>query len=282
LKPLILKLTIAVCAIALIGSLWYIYQIKIGKPLENEKSYTEVREDYDEGKVEFAKIEDIQNDDSSQASSDTIGAVDVEVAVKEDSSQKEGTTSAVKLNYSKNMIGWMKVADTSINYPLMFKKNDNNYYLWHNCYDYYDGNGSIFLDGNARSTNQNLNFYGHNIESYYNGMLKDITKFESQSFMNAHRTVMIDLGDENTQWDVVACIIVNLNDKNHINFTKKEFYDENEFKDYVKTLKTHAVAKTDVEVNGNDRLATFATCSYHTNNGRTVLICRQKGGMKGE
>ena len=276
-KPLILKLTIAVCAIALVGSLWYIYQVKIGKPLENEKAYAEVREDYDDGKVEFAKIEDIQDNDSSKP----VEAVDVDVSVKEENKAEEKAAS-VNHNYSKNMIGWMKVEDTSINYPIMFKKNDNNYYLWHNCYDYYDGNGSIFLDGNARSTNQNLNIYGHNIESYYNGILKDITKFENQYFMNSHKTIMIDLGDGNTQWDVVACVIVNLNNPNHVNFTKKEFYDEKDLKEYVKMLKAYATAKTDVEVNGDDRLATITTCSYHSYNGRTVLICRQKGGMKSE
>lgn len=279
-KPIILKIIIAVCAITLVGSLWYIYQVKIGKPLENEKAYSEVREDYDKGKVEFAKIEDIQKDDSSQDSSKSVETSDVEVTAKD--AEKEEKTSTVKLNYSKNMIGWMKVADTSINYPVMYKKNDNNYYLWHNCYDYYDGNGSIFLDGNARSTNQNLNFYGHNIGSYYNGMLKDITKFESQYFMDSHKTITLDLGDGNTQWDVVACVIINLNNPNHVNFTKKEFYDEKDFQDYVKTLKAYATAKTDIDVSGEDRLATFATCSYHSSNGRTVLVCRQKGGMKNE
>ena len=48
-------------------------------------------------------------------------------------------------NKNKSLIGWVKIDDTIIDYPVMQTEN-NTYYLDHNVEQEYDKNGSIFLD----------------------------------------------------------------------------------------------------------------------------------------
>lgn len=48
-------------------------------------------------------------------------------------------------NKNKSLIGWIKIADTNIDYPVM-QTTDNEYYLDHNLNQEYDKNGSIFMD----------------------------------------------------------------------------------------------------------------------------------------
>ena len=54
-----------------------------------------------------------------------------------------------KTLYQKNkkLIGWLKIDDTLIDYPVM-QTSDNEYYLDHNYNQEYDKNGSLFLDCN--------------------------------------------------------------------------------------------------------------------------------------
>lgn len=55
---------------------------------------------------------------------------------------------------NKKLIGWLKIDDTIIDYPVMQTSN-NEYYLDHNFNQEYDKNGSIFLDS-AGSIYQDL------------------------------------------------------------------------------------------------------------------------------
>ena len=67
---------------------------------------------------------------------------------------------------NKKLIGWLKIDDTIIDYPVM-QTSDNKYYLEHNFNQEYDKNGSLFLDCSCsvypRSTN--LIIYGHHMKS---------------------------------------------------------------------------------------------------------------------
>ena len=69
-------------------------------------------------------------------------------------------------NINKRLIGWVKIADIDIDYPVM-QTVDNEYYLDHDFGQNYDKNGCIFMDKDCdvidRSTN--LIIYGHHMKS---------------------------------------------------------------------------------------------------------------------
>lgn len=69
-------------------------------------------------------------------------------------------------NKNKKLIGWLKIDDTIIDYPVMQTVN-NEYYLDHNFNQEYDKNGSLFLDKDCDVVRRNTNLiiYGHHMKS---------------------------------------------------------------------------------------------------------------------
>ena len=87
--------------------------------------------------------------------------------------------------YSDDLIGWIYIADSDIDYPVV-QGTDNQYYLHHAP----DGSenilGTIFLSYQcAPDFSDNLNIlYGHNMQS---GMFGDIRRFKEQDEFASHR-----------------------------------------------------------------------------------------------
>ena len=64
---------------------------------------------------------------------------------------------------NEDIIGWLEIANTSINFPVL-QGIDNEYYMTHTYNKEYSKDGSIFLDKdyNWESPSSNLLLYGHN------------------------------------------------------------------------------------------------------------------------
>ena len=94
-------------------------------------------------------------------------------------------------NINKRLIGWVKIADIDIDYPVM-QTVDNEYYLDHDFGQNYDKNGCIFMDKDCdvidRSTN--LIIYGHHMKS--GAMFGQLDKYADESFYQEHQTFQFD------------------------------------------------------------------------------------------
>lgn len=69
--------------------------------------------------------------------------------------------------FNSDTIGWIQIPDTTLNYPIVHRKNDNETYLTHNFEKKYAPTGSIFLDGgNNPDLNDPATFiFGHNVST---------------------------------------------------------------------------------------------------------------------
>ena len=67
---------------------------------------------------------------------------------------------------NKSIIGWLKIDDTNIDYPVMQTSN-NEYFLNHNFEGEEDKNGSLFLDKDCDAIHRSTNLivYGHHMKS---------------------------------------------------------------------------------------------------------------------
>ena len=91
---------------------------------------------------------------------------------------------------NKDTIGWITIADTSIDYPIL-QASDNIYYLTHDCNCNESKYGSIFMDcHNAADFSDNHTIlYGHNMQN--GSMFHDLNEYSSHTFCDEHSYIEV-------------------------------------------------------------------------------------------
>lgn len=177
--------------------------------------------------------------------------------------------------YEKNndMVGWIYIPETKIDYPVLFKNNDNEYYLHRNFYKEKSAAGIPFLDSkcNLSDWSDNLIIYGHNMN---NGtMFHDLLKYKDQDFVESHRTIYFDTMYKRCQFEVFAVFRTSVGSADE--FKYYEFTDaknEQEFNEFVARCKKESMIKSELTPKYGDILLCLSTCSYNTKNERTVVV----------
>ena len=148
---------------------------------------------------------------------------------------------------NKDIIGWLIVDDTNINYPIV-QTDNNEYYLNHNLDKEYSSTGWIFMDSKNKLDDQNLIIYGHH--------RRDGSMFGS-----------IDNLLKNTKGGKITLII----DNETINYSIFSIYKADTKYDYRETnynnfdkkileFKEKSLYNFDVDLNNKAQIITLSTC----------------------
>ena len=169
------------------------------------------------------------------------------------------------LKKNSDTIGWLQVNGTNINYPIV-QYTDNSYYLTHSFDKTYNDAGWIFVDfRNNLIDDKNMIIYGHSrLNSTMFGTLKNVVK--SSWYKNSsNHLIKMSTVNSNTSWQVFSTYIIDEEDY----YIKTDFNTNEEYFEFLQTLKNRSVYNYSVTVNENDRIITLSTC--YTNNQRVVL-----------
>ena len=121
--------------------------------------------------------------------------------------------SAQSLNNAyPDVIGWLYIPDTSINYPIM-QGNDNDFYLYHAYDGSYLNAGSVFLDHRCENRFMNpINIvYGHNMGN--GSMFAGLLKFADSAYFDSHRHGWIATPETVYRIDFFSCAKADMNDE---------------------------------------------------------------------
>ena len=178
---------------------------------------------------------------------------------------------------NKRLIGWVKIDDTYIDYPVLQTVN-NDYYLNHNFDQEEDKNGSIFLDKDCsiypRSTN--LILYGHHMRS--GRMFGQLNKYSSEKFYEEHKYIQFDTIYEKGTYEVMYVFRSKIYEESEIVFKYYQFTDavsETEFESNMKQMADMSLYDTGVSAEYGDELLTLSTCDYYTSDGRFVVVAKK-------
>lgn len=182
------------------------------------------------------------------------------------------------LNVNKKLIGWLKIDDTVINYPVM-QTTDNEYYLSHNLKQQYDQNGSIFMDKDCDVLKPSTNYilYGHHM---MNGkMFGTLDKYKNEKYWQQHKTITFDTIYEHGTYEVMFAFQAQILGETDVDFKYYQFidaYSATEFDSYMEEMAKMALYDTGVTAVFGDHLLTLSTCdeNYHTN-GRFVVVAKK-------
>jgi len=177
----------------------------------------------------------------------------------------------------KSLIGWIKIDDTNINYPVMQTEN-NDYYLDHNVSEEYDINGSIFMDKDCDVLKPSTNYilYGHHMK---NGqMFGKLDSYQSESYYKEHPYISFDTIYEKGTYQVMYVFRSRVYKESEIVFKYYQFIDANskqEFDSYMQEMASLSLYDTGVTAEYGDQLLTLSTCDYQETDGRFVVVAKK-------
>lgn len=180
---------------------------------------------------------------------------------------------------NKNLIGWLRIDGTDINYPVMQSK-DNSYYLTHS----FDGKnstaGALFMDYRSDAVNPTTNtiIYGHNMNN--GSMFGSLKNFLSEKYFNQHTKIKFDTIYEHREYELVAVCLAKVkaskdNTFRYYNFIQAK--NENEWNAFTESVGA-MVVNGGMSVKAGDELLTLSTCNNYIEDGRLFLLAKRVEG----
>ncbi len=180
---------------------------------------------------------------------------------------------------NKNLIGWLKIDDTNIDYPVMKSVNgDGTYYLDHNFDQKEDKNGTLFMDDSCDPVSpcDNMIIYGHNMKS--GKMFGSLDAYKSESFYKKHKNVQFDTIYRKGVYQVMFAFQSRVYSEAEITFKYYQFINPNselEFDSGIEEMKKMSIYDTGITAEYGDELITLSTCDYDEPEGRFVVVCKR-------
>lgn len=175
---------------------------------------------------------------------------------------------------NSDVVGWIKVNGTNINYPFVQSK-DNKYYLTHSFSKSYNNAGWVFLDyRNNNINNRNTIIYAHGRTD--KTMFGTLRKVLNNGWINNTNNYVIKISTEkeNSLWQIFSIYhIPTTND-----YLQTEFKDKREYQRFLNILKNRSNHNFNTSITSNDTILTLSTC-YNDSEKMVVhakLIKKQK------
>lgn len=187
--------------------------------------------------------------------------------------------------YAQNpeIVGWLEIEGTVLDYPLMHTPDDPEKYLYADFEGNYSKPGTPFMDYRCTldPPSDNLLLYGHNMK---NGtMFREILSYANKSYWEEHPVIKLTTLYEEREYEVLAAFYDRIYLKSYTGFKFYNFVDaadEAEFENAIAYYKENACYETGVTAEYGDQLITLITCAYHVDNGRFVVVARLVDGAE--
>lgn len=177
----------------------------------------------------------------------------------------------MKLN--SDCVGWIKVPNTKIDYPLMYLNENNEYYLHRDFYKNSSKAGVPFLDGECSpNENSNLIIYGHHMKD--GSMFADLVKYENENFLDKHKKIFVWIYNNKYEYEIFSIMKISA-DVGKSFYNMITFQDKDEYETYLKLVKKQSIFPIDNIPKSDDNLLLLSTCEYTKKNGRLLVLAKK-------
>ena len=174
------------------------------------------------------------------------------------------------LKINNETVGWLKVNNTNINYPVTRHK-DNDYYLNYSFYKKKNSHGWIFMDyrNNIDALDKNTIIYGHrNNKGIMFATLKNV--LDKKWYTNkSNQIITFNTLNADMKWQIFSIYTLkNTNDYLITTFTSNDTYNT-----FLNKIKKRSIYDFGVDVGVDDNILTLSTCY---NNAEYRLVVHAK------
>lgn len=198
----------------------------------------------------------------------------------------KGKATNHKNNVNGDTVGWLRIPNTNINYPVM-QSGNNSYYSNHNPNRAATANGSIWADyeinfNKGLATNTIL--YGHNWTNCYSPlrignasgndvMFAQLPSFSSLSFAKNNPFIYFSTTKEDYVWQVFAAFYTEATWTDYI----YAYPGSSKMSNIISQAKSRSLHDYNVNVSNSDKILTLSTCTRvygNHNNQRFVVMAK--------
>lgn len=172
--------------------------------------------------------------------------------------------------------GWIVIDGTAINYPIMQRPEEMEYYL-HRDFNGQDSYaGTPFVGGGNLQEEGDLFIYGHNMK---NGtMFADLLQYQQKVFWNAHPVIQLDNRYEHRKYRVVSVFYAEeteLYGEGSL-FNNTDLGGNMKRDELIETFQKRRMHENNVMLDSRTPLLFLITCSYWKEDGRLVVVAVQE------
>ena len=171
------------------------------------------------------------------------------------------------LSMNSECFGWISIAGTNINYPVMHTPSNPQKYLNKNFYGEYSYSGTPFLDSRCSADSTNLIIYGHHMN---NGtMFADLCNYTDYSYFTEHPTVVLETKDGVFAYFVFSVMKVKSND-DWYKFLTTDL--DKAYEKWVSYAKTKSLYNKEITPVYGQQILTLSTCYGYNQDDRILVL----------
>lgn len=191
---------------------------------------------------------------------------------------------------NKDIIGWLKIDNTVIDYPVMQTPEDENFYNHLDFYKKDNVNGCLIMDTDSNvgvglrefeyrkgtKPSHNLIIHGHTMKS--GAMFGGLRKYENEKYGLEHNIIKFDSLFEHREYELISTFYSQVYYPHDEVFKYYTFFNANnqeEFDYWYKNIKDMALYDTGITAEYGDEFITLSCCAYHVEDGRFVVVAKR-------
>jgi len=180
---------------------------------------------------------------------------------------------------NKDIIGWIRIDGTKIDYPVVSTPGEKETYIHMNLEGEYAFSGTLFTDGHniikEDERSDNIIIYGHNMKN--DSMFGTLDYYADKSFFEEHKTFTFDTIYEFGEYEVLAVFRGDVLKQADEGFRYYNFIDADSPEDYdefIANVKERSLYETGVTAEYGDKLVTLVTCIRNEDDKRFVVVAK--------
>lgn len=178
-------------------------------------------------------------------------------------------------NRNPDMVGWIRIEGTRIDYPVMQTPDEPDYYLHRDFNKKKSSYGIPYMAEFCRyeEPGTNLLIYGHHMRS--GAMFAALDGYTEEAYYREHPFIQFDTVDRAGSYEIAAAVRVDASGEAAIWQELLFPAEETVWKQAWETFREQSFYRTGVELEYEDRLLALVTCEYTLKDGRLMVVARE-------
>lgn len=177
---------------------------------------------------------------------------------------------------NNDIVGWLTIPGTVIDYPVMQTPDEPDYYLYRNFDKKDNKRGCLYVwpTNDVLKPSDNITIYGHHMRD--GSMFAKLMDYKKEAFYKENRYIFFDTLTQLHTYEIIAVFRTTASvEKGFAYHAFIDAEDQKEFDEFIAKAKKLSMYDTGVTAEYGDKLICLSTCEYSQTNGRLVVVAKR-------